>query len=192
MIEIAQNRPPYVEFKRVPEEDREASIKAGHIVFKDVPYVELTPAGSKDKLIKRADDWLAQIRAQAAEGRMPKEWVRDYAGAFEEWEKGNEIPVNGTSIRNWPVASPAEIENCIRLNLRAVEDLAVANEEAIMRLGMGGRALKQRAIDWLQSASSAGKVTQEMTSLRAENDALKTRNSALEQRLAKLEAAAGK
>lgn len=189
---MQEARPPYVEFKLIPEEDRTASIEAGHPIMRDAEYVEITPQGSKDKLVKKADDWFAQLKSQTEEGRFPQTWLDAFKGARKAWQEGLEIPVNGTSIRSWPPASPAEIENCLRLHIRTVEDLAVANEEAIMRLGMGGRALKQRAADYLVAARDTGQLTQQVSAMRIENDALKERNKALEERLTKLEAAAKK
>jgi proteasome assembly chaperone (PAC2) family protein len=57
---------------------------------------------------------------------------------------------------------------------------------------MGGRALKQRAIDYLNAARDTGQVIQQLTALKIENDALKERNKSLEERLTKLEGAAAK
>jgi hypothetical protein len=185
-------RPPYIEFKKVPVEDRQKTIEVGHPVFRDVDFVEITPLGSRDKLVKEVTGWLAQSFEQAQSGRLPMSWYQAYKGAYEFWQKGQELPVEGTPIKNWPTASAAEVENCLRLHLRSVEDLASANEEAIMRLGMGGRALKQRAIDYLNAARDTGQVIQQLTALKVENDALKERNKSLEERLTKLEGAAAK
>lgn len=38
MVQIAEARPPYVTFEFRAEEDRAASIEAGHYVSKDVAY----------------------------------------------------------------------------------------------------------------------------------------------------------
>ena len=77
----------------------------------------------------------------------------------------------------------------------SVEDLASANEEVLARIGMGGRALKQRAIDWLTSAGSTGKASEELSALKASNENLQARNEQLETQLrelaAKVEALSG-
>lgn len=72
--------------------------------------------------------------------------------------------------------------------VRTVEDLAQANEETLAMLGMGGRALKDKAVSWLQSAGSTGKTTEELTALRLAHDGLKERNAALEKAVAELTA----
>lgn len=58
-----------------------------------------------------------------------------------------------------------------------------------------GRALKQRAIDWLTSAGSTGKASEELSALKAANENLQARNEQLETQLrelaAKVEALSG-
>ena len=179
MIKIAEARPPYVTFEFRAEEDRAASIEAGHYVSKDVPFVLVTPMGSKDRHESPADEWFARREQDAAEGRFPREWLSAFKGAFAEWKAGREIPLNGTSVANWPVASPSQVKMLLDLKVRTVEDLAEANEETLNRLGMGGRTLKQKAQDWLASASDMGKVSEQLAGLRADNEALKQRNEQL-------------
>ena len=183
MIKIAEARPPYVTFEFRAEEDRAASIEAGHYVSKDVPFVLVTPMGSKDRHESPADEWFARREQDAAEGRFRREWLSAFKGAFAEWKAGREIPLNGTSVTNWPVASPAQVKMLLDLKVRTVEDLAEANEETLNRLGMGGRTLKQKAQDWLASASDMGKVSEQLAGLRADNEALKQRNEQLEKQL---------
>lgn len=183
MIKIAEARPPYVTFEYRAEEDRAASIEAGHYVSKDVPFVLVTPMGSKDRHESPADEWFARREQDAAEGRFPREWLSAFKGAFAEWKAGREIPLNGTSVANWPVASPSQVKMLLDLKVRTVEDLAEANEETLNRLGMGGRTLKQKAQDWLASANDMGKVSEQLAGLRADNEALKQRNEQLEKQL---------
>lgn len=188
-MEVLQERPPYVSFEKRAVEDRAASIEAGHYVAKDIDICFITPAGSKDRIERVASEWLEQIRQQAGEGRFPQEWVRHYSEVYRAWCENQEIPENGTSVKSWSIASPAQVQMLLQLNLRTVEDVAAANEETIARIGMGGRALKQQAQSWLSSSNDVGKVAQENTALRVAVEDLTARNKELEARLAKLEAA---
>lgn len=181
-----ENRPPYVRFERRGEEDRAASNEAGHYVAKDVNYAIITPQGSKDRIERNADEWLEMLEAQASQDRFPREWVRQFKSMYEDWKAGNEPALNGTDVRNWPVASPANIQMLIQARLRTVEDLAQANEEAIGRLGMGGRALKAKAQEWLASSNDVGKQAEALAALKVENADLKERNKTLESRLSTL------
>lgn len=186
MVSIAEARPPYVAFEVRAEEDREASIKAGHYIAIDVDYALITPMGSKDRIERVAKEWLDKIQQDVVEGRMPREWANAYRDAYKAWKEGLEIPVSGTPVENWPPASPAQIKMLRQLQVRTVEDLANANEEVITRIGMGGRALKQRAVDWLAAAAGGGKLSEEMTALRAENENLRQRNESLETQMREL------
>ena len=183
MVAIAEDRPPYVIFEARAEEDRNASIEAGHYVAHDVDFAIITPIGSKDRIERPVADWFAKLTGDVAEGRFKSEWLKAYRGIYADWKAGNESPLIGTDIRNWPVVSPAQIRNLLEIHVHTIEDLAVANEEVISSIGMGGRALKQKAIDWLASAASSGKPSEELASLRASNEDLKTRNASMESQL---------
>ena len=183
MVMQMENRPPYVSFERRGEEDRDASNTAGHYVAKDVNYAIITPQGSKDRIERNAEEWLEMLEAQASQDRFPREWVRQFKSMYEDWKAGNEPALNGTDVRNWPVASPANVQMLLQARLRTVEDLAQANEEAIGRLGMGGRALKAKAQEWLASSNDIGKQSEALVALKAENADLKARNTSLETQL---------
>jgi len=189
-MEIAKDRPAYISFELRAEEDRQATIAAGHYVPKEVEYVIITPQGSKDRTERVAADWFVKLAQDVKEQRFPQEWLTAYRSAYKDWKEGNETPLTGTPIKSWPVASPGQIAACLMANIRTVEDLAAANEESIGRVGMGGRALKQKAVEWLSASANIGKTTEEITALKQANTELKARNESLEARLLKLEAAA--
>lgn len=188
MPTISENRPPYVTFELRAVEDREASIKEGHYVARDVAYAIITPQGSKDRIERIVEEWFAMLDRQAQDNRFPREWVRAYKDAYKDWQAGNEPVVDGTDVRNWPVLSPSQLKACLELRLRTVEDVAAMNEESVHRLGMGGRSLKTKAQDWLSSAASTGRQTENITALKASYDNLKLRNDTLEQQVQELRA----
>lgn len=173
MPDIQEARPPYVQFEVRGVEDRTTQIAEGRYATKDVIFAVITPAGSRDKFEKVAVDWLSDMAQQVQQERLPVQWLEHYRRLFEAFKTGQELPENGTSIREWPPLSPAQVKMLLDLRIRTVEDLAAANEEAISRLGMGGRNLKQKAIDWLAAASGIGKGVEAAAALRVENEQLK-------------------
>ena len=185
-MQVAEARPPFVAFEVKAEEDRQASIDAGYYKTKDVIYALITPQGSKDRIEREVQSWFASMRQSVQEGRFPREWLRVFEENFKAWQEGREIPENGTPLLTWPVASPAQVKSVIDVGVRTVEDLAQANEETIMRIGMGGRALKEKALSWLQAAASTGKVTEELSALRAELADERVKNKTLETQLQEL------
>lgn len=192
-MDTREDRPPYVQFMKMAVEDREASIKAGCHMTKDVDFAIITPVGTKDRIPRNVGEWFAQLAEQVKHGRFSPLWLDGYRKSYELWKQGLEIPLNGTPIRTWPVLSPAQIANLTELRVLTVEDLARANEETLGRIGMGAVALKQRAVDWLRAANDTGKIAQELAAMRQEmadmrqrSEALATRNSVLEQEIRQL------
>jgi Asp-tRNA(Asn)/Glu-tRNA(Gln) amidotransferase C subunit len=66
--------------------------------------------------------------------------------------------------------TPAQVENLTKLNVLAVEDLAQANEQTIMALGLDGRVLKKKAQDWLAAQGDTGKIVEQLSALRVAFD----------------------
>lgn len=185
-MQVAEARPPFVTFEVKAEEDRAASIEAGYYKTKDVVYALVTPQGSKDRIEREVTSWFDSMRQSVQEGRFPREWLRGFEENYKAWQEGRELPLEGTPLLTWPVASPAQIKAVIDVGVRTVEDLAQANEETIMRIGMGGRALKEKAVSWLKAAASTGRTTEELSALRAELADAAARNKELEKQLKEL------
>lgn len=188
---MSEIRPPFVSFEMRAVEDRNASIQAGHLVLRDVPFICLVPHGSegKTRIEQQYDEWLSQIkkvrgdvRAAGADnetpvmsaGRFPASWVEKIERAFIAWKAGVTLEIEGTPLRNWPVITKSQLANCEGLRLYAIEDLATASDDTIDRLGMGGRALQERARDWLKA------IKLDAAPLTAELDQLRTRVADLE------------
>lgn len=185
---IQEERPPYVRFEQRPEEDRNASIRAGRQVTVDVDYAIVTPQGSKDMIPRRVDEWFTYLDSQVKQDRLNPTWLVSWREGYKLWKQGLEIPLEGTPIKTWPVLSPSQILTLQSLSILTVEDLAAANDESLSRIGMGAAQLKQRAQDWLKNASGPGKFNSEVSALRSENAGLKLRLESVEPKIAALEA----
>lgn len=168
-MDIAAPRAPWVDFRTIAEEDRQASIDKGSYQAKDVDYAFITPAGSKDCVEKPVHEWFEQLKGQVENGRFPEEWLRNYQHKYQQWKETGEIPVTGTAVKNWAVASPAQVEMLLKLHVRTVEQLADANEEVIGRLGMGARSLVDKAKAYVtQQTSGTGRLAEENAALKAQ------------------------
>jgi len=168
-----KDQPAYIRFEKRPIEDRQASEREGFYRAKDVDFVLVTPPYSRDVFEQEAHAWLAQMRVEAERGRLPREWFERYEKQYELWKRGEEMPLDGTAIKGWPVISPAQQETLIRLNIRTVEALAGMNDEGIRRVGIGAIDLRNKANAWLSQARDKGPLTIENANLKAENAALK-------------------
>lgn len=181
-------RPPYVKFEVRSEEDREASLEAGHYVGKDIVFALVTPAGTRERVEKKADDWIASLEEGVKQERIPTAWLAYYKNALKDFIEQRETPENGYPIRDWPSVNPSQVNTLLDMNIRTVEDLADATEEAVHRLGMGGRALKQKAQAWLDASNKKGKTTEEIANLRQQNAELLARDEEREKQLKTLQA----
>ena len=168
MIGVDLNRPPYVQWEMQPMEDRDASIKAGHMVMKDVAVALIQRPGSKDVLPKLAAVWLSEVKSRAAKNEVPLEWVTHFEASYKFWLEGESAPVNGTSIKSWPAVSPAQAKNIIAAGIFTVEDLAALPDTDLQILGIGATALKQKACSWIEASTDKGKMAEENAAMKAQ------------------------
>jgi hypothetical protein len=183
MIGIQQARPPFVEFKQIAKEDKPKTLELGRRVTKNVDMAFIMQPGSRDQLEIEANQWLASIKRKMLEATAdsyPQEWVEQFHKKYDMWKQGLEAPPMGTSVREWPVLSPAEIENFIACKILTVEDIAAMTEQAMGSFGMGARALREKAREWLQAKEVAGAV-------QKENEELKRQLAELSARLEQIE-----
>lgn len=172
-IGVQQATRPHIRFESRPEEDRAASIEAGHKVYKDVNWVVITPVGGRDVVENHAELWLANIRDRAMVGQYDAEWVEHFSKMYKLYTQGQELPEDGTPLRMCSTLfTPAEIENCLGAGIRTLEQLAGANEEAMGRMHMMGRALKLRAQEAVRLGEAGGDAMK-LEALTLENEELK-------------------
>lgn len=160
------DRPPYVEWHVHAIEDRTASLAAGHYVARDVDYAHIMRPGSRDKLEKEAQVWLADLAKKARENQVPPTWHPAFAASYKAWKEGLEEPLNGTAIKNWPPASPAQVRALTANGIKTVEDIAGIPDQELGILGMGGVGLREKARSWLKAAEGTGKLAEENAALK--------------------------
>lgn len=170
---------PHVRFETRSEENRTESIEQGRKVYRDRDWVIITPPGGKDVVENHAEQWLANIRDRSQVGQYDPEWVDTFSKMYSLFKEGKDMPEEGTPLRmSTTIFTPAEIANCLAVNIRTLEQLAGANEEAMGRIGMGGRALKMRAQEAIKIGEGKGDA------LKVE--ALEIQNADLKQKVADL------
>jgi hypothetical protein len=161
-VALMQARPPFVRFEMGSIEDRDASIAAGRYMAQDCAFAYITPSGSKDVHVARAEEWLRDLNAKAnkPEPEYNPQWAQHFNTLYERWKNGAELPAFGTPIRTWPLLSPAQVKKLIDINVTTVEDLAAANEPTLVRIGMGAQELKAKAVKFLEVADSGKTAAQ--------------------------------
>lgn len=176
-------RAPYVRFGLKPIEDRNKTLENGFYTTKDVEFAFVSPRGSKDCVEIEAEAYLKRLVDDVRAQRFKQEWLNDIRAGYKAWKEGLEVPENGTSLQNWPLLSPSQRNLLIGLHIRTVEDMSVATEETLSRIGMGGRSLKEKAIEWLRAGSEGGKQATELAALRIQLDSERAKNEKLSKAL---------
>lgn len=188
-VAIAQARPPYIEFKRIAKDDPKRSVELGYRVTKDVDMAYVMQPGSKDQVERVATDWLESIKRKMLEGApdaYPEEWVMAIHKKYDAWKQGQEAPLDGTSVREWPVLSPAQAENFIAMHILTIEDVAAMTEEAMSRF-MGARDLREKAREWLKGKEISESAMKENVELKQANAAMQKTMAELLERISMLE-----
>lgn len=186
---MQQGPPPRVVFEQKAVEDRNASIQAGKLVLKDIDYVKVYRSGTTNYIEKVATEWLDECDRQARESPplWPPDWASHFRMQFNQWKGGQEVTPIGFPIRHWAMITKAQAENLVLARIYTVEELANASEEVLNNLGLGGRAMKERAKAWLDS--SKGNVGEELAAVRAQNSDMKETIGRQSEKIAELEAA---
>ena len=180
------DRPPYVQWETRAIEDRSASLAAGHYVAKDVDYAVIMRPGSRDKLEKEAIVWLSELRAKDQKNEIPPTWFPAFQASFKAWKDGEEEPVNGTSVKLFPVLTPSQLKTLQSAGIKTIEDLAQIPDQDLGILGIGGLNLKLKARAWLEQAVDKGKLAEENASLKTQMTQMQEQLNFLTAELGKL------
>lgn len=152
------------EFFMDTERDGRASIDAGRDIFRNVERIRIViPGAVASIVVKNVDDEL----------RMR------YADQYRAFKAGQEAPLSGTPLEEWPILNRAMIAELKHLQIRTVEELANLSDLAVQHIGMGGTVLRERARAWLDEAQHEAFSAK----LVAENDVLRSRVATLEQQV---------
>lgn len=106
--------------------------------------------------------------------------------ALERFKK-DQAPAqgSGTPLEEWPTLDVQQRADLRAMNIHYVEQLADASDGALVNLGMGARALKQKAQAFLAAARGQAPIDR----LVEENDELKRQMAILSQQVAEMRAA---
>jgi len=140
----SDNASVYPQFFMDSVEDIVASEQQGRPIFRDEERVKIIMAGNP---------WSAPVFRVAEEHRQ--RWPKEY----DAFKKGQEIAPDGTPLEQWPVLKKAMVLELKAIGFMTVEQVAAMSDQAIQRIGMGGRRLKDLALAYLDEAQAAAIVT---------------------------------
>jgi len=138
-----------------------ASREAGRPIFRDIEWVDIIIAGDKNCMPSRKVSDADRLR---------------FPVQYNAFQKNQEAPLEGTPLKEWAILTPAQVSELNYLNFYTVESIAEMPDTALQTIGLGGRELKNKAIEWLKSAENGAvsqKLIDENAQLRQDIDMLK-------------------
>jgi hypothetical protein len=154
-------------FKLMAFKDERESIKAGRPIFRDLEVVEIRVAGSKDNGVYRSNDYSHwEVDEETGEQRQltfAERWPRQY-NQFKEKQQQTK---SGTPLDYVPFLTDSKRAELRALNIYTIEALAEVDGQPLKNLGIGGRDLKNKAIEYLASSSHNGTVMRQQAQIEA-------------------------
>jgi hypothetical protein len=135
--ELAQAGQAWPRFYTEAVQDEGASKEAGRAIFRERELVEIFLPGNT---LSRPVEIVRDTHRQ--------QWPEQYAA----FKAGQEPSTDGTPLEEWPALGKAQVLELKHVGFRSVEDVAGMGDIAIQRIGMGARALKERAAAFLDDA----------------------------------------
>lgn len=180
---IQNTRPSYVSFETrlVEKQHLRPPDGTGLAYAVEVDFALITPQGTKDVILREVQPWLEYLQMQVDQEMMPIEVLNRYKAQYEAYKTKQEIPVEGTPIKGWPLATLAQQDACLRANIRTVEDLANCSSEAIGRIGMGAQELRNRAGKFLEAQNGTAPMVARLSSLETTVNAILAENRKLQE-----------
>lgn len=172
MVAFGDDKRLFVQFYTRSVQNNYQSQQQGRPIFEPMPFVKIVQPGERDVIDRevREEDKF-RFRAQ-----------------WERYEAQKEQTPDGTPLAVLYPDEPHIVDQMQALKIFTAEQLAGLTEQAISRLGMGGRAHVERAKRFLEAAEKFGAAHQMQRELDAANDRIAT----LEAQIAQLMAAAPK
>ena len=148
-----------VHFLLEPQQDEEASKKAGRPIFTDVEVIEVRIPGDVDlrREVVNADH----------KRRFPKQYL-----AFKKNQ--SQEAASGTPLSAWPLLSRAQVEESKYLGAHTVEQLAEVSDGALQKFGPGWRTIRQQARDWLAKAADGALLARLRSELESRDAKIQT------------------
>lgn len=154
-----------VMFKPGSLENRAKTAQAGYPQFDDVDFIIIMAPGEKDALF---------------EGPVRESDKSRFRLAWEAYKANREQPSHGMPIDQWPLISAARVSELKASGVPTVEALANVSDENLRNLGMGGRDLRQKAIDFLAAAKSTAPLAQMREEIESLKLLMKQKDDAIE------------
>ncbi len=168
MVAFGDDKRLYVKFYTRSVRNNWQSQEQGRPVFEPRHFVQIMQPGERDMIDREVRD--------EDHYRFPTQWARYQA-------EQEQVP-EGTPLAILYPAEPHIVDSMSALKIFTTEQLAGLSEQAISRLGMGGREHVARAKRFIEAAEKFGGAHQMQRDLDAANDRIATLEGQIQQLMA--------
>ncbi|WKA31606.1 hypothetical protein [Bradyrhizobium roseum] len=167
-------------FSNLSIKDDAASKTAGRPIYNDVPVCTLKFSANKQTVgVFPAHEIFRWHDDPESGERTPLTYALAFPDQYRAFMNGEAQFASGTPLSELPFITQGKRLELKAINIHTAEALAVIDGNALKMLGLGGRALKEQAQAYLDTAAG----TADVTAIAAENADLKARLAALEARI---------
>jgi hypothetical protein len=166
----------------------------GHVTYRDEEWVMLRidpKTVAEFRILEIVPIWTRRANPRADDTAVDKEDIeqaRWFLESHKAWKNGEQLQIDGTDIRMWPLISMAQCKAARKMGILSVEAIAKAEDNDLQYVPKG-RWLKAQAQEWLSTAKDSGKMVQDHAKLKAENEDLQRQMDEMKAEVASMLAA---
>jgi len=172
-------------FKTMARENKFKSLIEGRPIYEDIEVVEIRKPGSRDYSVHPATEVSHWQDDPNTGGQTQITYAERFAKQYRQFKQQATQTKVGTPLAQVPFLTEARRAELRALNVYTVEQLVAVDGQELKNLGVGGRDLKNKAIEYVEESKQAAPSMQmlsELEALRARAQLLEEDNALLKQR----------
>jgi hypothetical protein len=169
-------------FKNIAVLDQLATHNAGRPIYNDEESVELHYPGSKNWSAHPATSFSHWATDPLTGEQVKVTYAERFSRQYQQFKAHTTQTKTGTPLANAPFLSEARRAELRAQNIYTVEALASIDGQELKNLGLGGRDMKNAAVEYIET-SQRGAVPMQV---QAELEALRAQNQLMQEDLAAL------
>src|SRR5690348_13783899 len=118
---VTQKDMPYVSFYSETVEDVKKTNETGTVHYREQHFALIIPPGGKTTNKEKIESFFPKMEHELKAGRVLPAWMQTWKHNYGLFQKGQEIPLEGTPIRGWKMLPGSIQEELIRINILTVE-----------------------------------------------------------------------
>lgn len=159
----------WVQFSTKAVQNNFKTAEQGRPIYEDQLWIEIRIPGNALTIIERPVE-------ESDKYRFPRQW-----NYFQQTHKTDGQNI-GTPLEQWPILRPSQIEELRALKFYTVEQVSLASDEQIGRIGMiagmAPSAFRERAKTYLNTAGQEAAVAKQEEEKKALREALEAEKKA--------------